>query len=453
VDIGSLVIRVVGDNNKFTNMMRDTDSKLGKLAFRATQWGRAMTLGITAPLLALGLAAVRSVKGVQAALLTRDLNLLARDVRLLGADFGKYLIPPLRMVVQWVRIGIQWIRSLSEEKKKWVVIIGAVAAAMGPLLFILGSLAPAISLLVSGFVGLFTVIAPGLVAVGTFALYWGSIAAITAVVVVGLGLVADGLLNLFGIGNLGLIEMVNNFKVAGISIGSIMQLGWLEVFKGWEEVRFKIEAGLLDLKATFEKVVDGWGKKFAEFAKKTTGNRDTVVDLKGWINARNGLFVKAQEDLAKQGGFATVPEAEIRLQAREKERRELEKKHAQKIADLNAAEFSTMMEDKLGKKSSGVFPDLLAKFPELLEKLKSLLPSFDFKLPKLDNKMPIKTAATLGAQMSLSRFKLDTSQSLLGAARNREQNVTDKSVLKQLVVMTDVMRLNKGFAGQATVLG
>lgn len=61
-----------------------------------------------------------------------------------AAGIGQLLLPYATQLVQWVQQGIVWFQGLNPEMAKWIVIIGAVAAAIGPALIIIGSLVSAL---------------------------------------------------------------------------------------------------------------------------------------------------------------------------------------------------------------------------------------------------------------------------------------------------------------------
>ena len=55
-----------------------------------------------------------------------------------GIGFGEILLPAITSVIESISSLLGWIGSLTETQKKWVIGIGAVVAAIGPLLFGLG---------------------------------------------------------------------------------------------------------------------------------------------------------------------------------------------------------------------------------------------------------------------------------------------------------------------------
>lgn len=61
-----------------------------------------------------------------------------------AAGIGTLLLPYVTQLVGWIQQGIGWFQGLNPEMQKWVVIIGVVAAALGPAIMIIGSLVSAL---------------------------------------------------------------------------------------------------------------------------------------------------------------------------------------------------------------------------------------------------------------------------------------------------------------------
>lgn len=72
----------------------------------------------------------------------------------LSATVGEMFLPYAMQLIEWVRSAVTWFQSLSAEKQKLIVIIAAVAAAIGPLLLIFSGLITAISTIGGAIVGL-----------------------------------------------------------------------------------------------------------------------------------------------------------------------------------------------------------------------------------------------------------------------------------------------------------
>ena len=69
----------------------------------------------------------------------------------LTAEFGEVLLPIATKLTQAISRLVERFSGLSEETRRTIVIVGAIAAAIGPLLVVLGSLGAALPLIASGF--------------------------------------------------------------------------------------------------------------------------------------------------------------------------------------------------------------------------------------------------------------------------------------------------------------
>src|SRR5699024_8234432 len=66
-----------------------------------------------------------------------------------ATKFGKLLLPYVNRAADAVSKFVTWVENLNDTQRKWVLGIAAVAAAMGPLLLIVGMLLPGIGALVA----------------------------------------------------------------------------------------------------------------------------------------------------------------------------------------------------------------------------------------------------------------------------------------------------------------
>lgn len=92
--------------------------------------------------------------------------ILKDNIRTTVAEFGKFELDALKPIAEGLNDLFDRIRALSPETKKFLVIFGGIAAAVGPLLALAGTILPAIGTgfaLLTGPIGL---IAAGLTAIG-----------------------------------------------------------------------------------------------------------------------------------------------------------------------------------------------------------------------------------------------------------------------------------------------
>lgn len=81
--------------------------------------------------------------------LTGQLTILKSALEGLAISFGEILIPPLTQAVQWLTGVIDKFNSMDESTKKLIVVVGTIAAAIGPVLLIIGKLSSAIGSIIS----------------------------------------------------------------------------------------------------------------------------------------------------------------------------------------------------------------------------------------------------------------------------------------------------------------
>lgn len=89
-------------------------------------------------------AAAREADG-----LANQTKALTADLKELGEEFGQILIPMARDLISVVRDGIGWISGLDEGTKRLIVTTGLLAAATGPVIWGLGTLAGSVGQLIS----------------------------------------------------------------------------------------------------------------------------------------------------------------------------------------------------------------------------------------------------------------------------------------------------------------
>lgn len=87
----------------------------------------------------------KDVSDKQMKSLANRVALLKNEFKLLMMDIGERLVPFLEKLMEKIRDGIKWWDNQSEATKEWVIQLGLVTAAIGPLMWALGPLIVAIS--------------------------------------------------------------------------------------------------------------------------------------------------------------------------------------------------------------------------------------------------------------------------------------------------------------------
>lgn len=106
------------------------------------------------------------------------------NMMLAAAEVGEQLAPTINSVAEAVKNAAQWFRGLDEDTQKTIMTIAGIAAVVGPLLVVLGSVAGSITKIAtaaSGFLGVWTKVAGFLgLSGGAFALVVAGIALLIA---------------------------------------------------------------------------------------------------------------------------------------------------------------------------------------------------------------------------------------------------------------------------------
>src|SRR5690606_13160097 len=92
----------------------------------------------------------RAMDGVQ-----NQMGLLRNQFAVLGIALGEAFLPVITELVSYaipvLRALILYFRGLDDNTKLWIVGIMALTAALGPLLFIIGSLMFSVGIMITGF--------------------------------------------------------------------------------------------------------------------------------------------------------------------------------------------------------------------------------------------------------------------------------------------------------------
>ena len=79
------------------------------------------------------------------------MKFLGRDVRQLAESVGQVLIPMMRPLLVQLKEWVEWLKQLDPQTQKWIVLLGGVAAAAGPVLVVMGLLVTTVSGATVGF--------------------------------------------------------------------------------------------------------------------------------------------------------------------------------------------------------------------------------------------------------------------------------------------------------------
>jgi hypothetical protein len=167
--------------------------------------------------------------------LANQIRKLQAQFKNIGATIGKILLPVAMKLVGVVADLFSWAEKISPSMLKWAVIIAAVVAAIGPLLFALGVFAPGLALLLSP-IGLVVAALAGLAVV-----FRGPLGDAIR------GAVADfKLLRDVGVGP---IEAA--FFAVGLALDSLLGTDIANRLRGWGETVQQVFDGIVDSVRTF----------------------------------------------------------------------------------------------------------------------------------------------------------------------------------------------------------
>jgi TP901 family phage tail tape measure protein len=130
--------------------------------------------------------------------LTGQLTILKSALEGLAISFGEILIPYLTQAVRWLTGVIDKFNSMDESTKKLIVVVGTIAAAIGPVLLIIGKLSSAIGSiigLIGGAGGLSAIITA---LTGPLGIVIAAVAALTTAWVTNFGGIRDATAEIFG---------------------------------------------------------------------------------------------------------------------------------------------------------------------------------------------------------------------------------------------------------------
>lgn len=166
----------------------------------------------------------------------------ATEVKNLSADIGEVLLPVLTPLIAKVNDIVKKFGELSPEMQKTIVIVAGLAAAIGPILLLLGGMSSGVSAIIGVVTKLVPVIASATTAVGGLG---GVIAFITGPIGIAIAAVA-----------------------ALIAVGVLLYKNWDEikafVLRIWEDLKTGLSEGFASMKKAFAdfgtQIAEGWAK-------------------------------------------------------------------------------------------------------------------------------------------------------------------------------------------------
>lgn len=197
--------------------------------------------------------------------LTGQLTILKSALEGLAISFGEILIPYITKAVQWFTGLIDKFNSMSEGTKQVIVVIGTIAAAIGPVLLIVGKLSSAIGSIISLIGG-----AGGLSAVitaltGPLGIVIAAVAALTAAWVTNFGGIRDATAEIF--------EAIKSIFTT--ALGFISNL-WNENFLNIQNIAQTVWSSI---QLIFQTAFDLISNAFQIFAALFQGDWDTAWNL------------------------------------------------------------------------------------------------------------------------------------------------------------------------------
>lgn len=197
--------------------------------------------------------------------LNGQLTILKSALEGLAISFGEILIPYLTKAVQWLTGVIDKFNSMDESTQRVIVVIGTIAAAIGPVLLILGKLSSAVGLvtgLIGGAGGLSAVLAT---LTGPIGIVIAAVAALVAAWVTDFGGIRESTAEIFD-------AIKTIFTTAWEAITNL----WNENFLGIQDIASTVWASI---ELIFQTALDLISNTFQIFAALFQGDWETAWNL------------------------------------------------------------------------------------------------------------------------------------------------------------------------------
>ncbi len=185
-----------------------------------------------------------------------SMRALTTTMKNLGSDIGTILLPVATELINKIVGIVEKVQALSPEQKKWIVIIGGIVAAIGPLLLIIGTLLPAIA------------------AIGTA----------LGVIIPIMGAVMAGLFT-FLISPIGILVVV----LAGLAFA---------IYKNWDAIKEKTLEFVEYIKGKFDELSSKWNTFKENTSNMINGVKGYLSELIEAIKDIPGLAGQALERLS-----------------------------------------------------------------------------------------------------------------------------------------------------------
>ena len=165
-----------------------------------------------------GMGAAAEMAGTMQDNLTGQLTILKSTLEGLAISFGELMLPVIKDVVSGLQNLLTWINNLDEGQKKTIITLAIIAAAVGPVLLVLGKL-------VSGVGSVITVIGKASTLFSGFASAASTVAAPAEAAGKGVGGLAKSALNLLAAGA-GILMAAGGLALLAQSAIALAEAGW-----------------------------------------------------------------------------------------------------------------------------------------------------------------------------------------------------------------------------------